>query len=44
MYRSYLYLIMLVEAVPRRYDAPVYEWLERRVVPALAAELDLLRT
>jgi aminoglycoside phosphotransferase (APT) family kinase protein len=44
LYRSYLYLIMLVEAVPRGYDAPRYEWLERRVVPALAAELDLLRT
>jgi aminoglycoside phosphotransferase (APT) family kinase protein len=44
LYRSYLYLIMLVEAVPRGYDAARREWLERRVVPALAAELDLLRT
>jgi len=44
LYRSYLYLIMLVEAVPRRYDGPRREWLQRRVAPALAAELDLLRT
>jgi aminoglycoside phosphotransferase (APT) family kinase protein len=44
LYRSYLYLIMLVEAVPRGYGAPHQEWLERRVVPVLAAELDLLRT
>jgi aminoglycoside phosphotransferase (APT) family kinase protein len=44
LYRSYLYLIMLVEAVPRRYNGPQHEWLERRVAPALAAELDLLRT
>lgn len=45
LYRSYLYLIMLVEAVPRGYDdAPRREWLQRRVAPALAAELDLLRT
>ena len=44
LYRSYLYLIMLVEAVPRGYDTPRREWLERRVAPVLAAELDLLRT
>jgi aminoglycoside phosphotransferase (APT) family kinase protein len=44
LYRSYLYLIMLVEAVPRGYGAPHREWLERRVAPVLAAELDLLRT
>jgi aminoglycoside phosphotransferase (APT) family kinase protein len=43
LYRSYLYLIMLVEAIPRGYDASRREWLERRVAPALAAELDLLR-
>ncbi len=44
LYRSYLYLIMLVEAAPRGYDASRREWLNRQVVPALAAELDLLRT
>jgi aminoglycoside phosphotransferase (APT) family kinase protein len=44
LYRSYLYLIMLVEAIPRGYDASRHEWLERRVAPLLAAELDLLRT
>ena len=43
LYRSYLYLIMLVEAVPRGYDAPRHKWLARHVAPALAAELDLLR-
>jgi hypothetical protein len=35
---------MLVEAEPRAYGGPQREWLERRVAPALAAELDLLRT
>ena len=44
LYRSYLYLIMLVEAVPRGYDASRRGWLERRVTPVLAAELDQLRT
>jgi len=44
LYRSYLYLIMLVEAVPRGYGVPRREWLERRVAPVLATELDLLRT
>ena len=43
LYRSYLYLIMLVEAGPREYSLPQREWLERRVAPALATELDLLR-
>jgi aminoglycoside phosphotransferase (APT) family kinase protein len=43
LYRTYLYLIMLVEAVPRGYDGPRREWLERHVTPALTAELDLLR-
>ena len=38
-----LSLIMLVEAVPRGYDASRREWLQRRAAPALAAELDLLR-
>jgi fructosamine-3-kinase len=44
LYRSYLYLIMLVEATPRGYGASRREWLERRVAPVLAAELDLLQT
>jgi aminoglycoside phosphotransferase (APT) family kinase protein len=44
LYRSYLYLIMLVEAVPRGYSVPQREWLERSVAPVLAAELDQLRT
>jgi aminoglycoside phosphotransferase (APT) family kinase protein len=44
LYRSYLYLIMLVEAMPRGYNATQRKWLERQVAPVLAAELDLLRT
>jgi len=44
LYRTYLYLIMLVEAAPRGYGGPRRERLERRVACALAAELDLLRT
>ena len=44
LYRSYLYLIMLVEAAPRGYGGPQRERFERRVASALAAELDLLRT
>jgi aminoglycoside phosphotransferase (APT) family kinase protein len=44
LYRTYLYLIMLVESAPRGYDGPGLEWLERRVVPPLTAELDLLGT
>jgi aminoglycoside phosphotransferase (APT) family kinase protein len=42
LYRTYLYLIMLVESAPRRYDEAQLKRLERRVPPALAAELDLL--
>ena len=44
LYRSYLYLIMIVEAAPRGYDSPHREWLNHHVAPALAAELDLLPT
>jgi aminoglycoside phosphotransferase (APT) family kinase protein len=44
LYRTYLYLIMLVEAVPRGYDASRHEWLAQHVVPALVPELDLLGT
>jgi aminoglycoside phosphotransferase (APT) family kinase protein len=42
LYSSYLYLIMLVEAVPREYGEDSRRWLGSRVAPALAAELDLL--
>jgi aminoglycoside phosphotransferase (APT) family kinase protein len=42
LYRAYLYLIMLVEAAPRRYDEQAVERVQRRVAPALATELDLL--
>jgi hypothetical protein len=44
LYRTYPYLIMLVEAVPRGYDASRHEWLAQHVVPALVPELDLLGT
>jgi aminoglycoside phosphotransferase (APT) family kinase protein len=44
LYRTYLYLIMLVEAVPRGYDGPRRDWLQRHITPALATELDLLLT
>jgi hypothetical protein len=39
-----VYLIMLAEAAPREYDLPRRQWLGRHVIPALAAELDSLRT
>jgi Phosphotransferase enzyme family len=42
LYRSYMYLIFLVEAGIRQYPASVYEYLSQRVAPALASELDLL--
>jgi aminoglycoside phosphotransferase (APT) family kinase protein len=43
LYRSYLDLIMLIEAVPRGYTGgPQREWLDGRVAPALATELDAL--
>jgi hypothetical protein len=41
-YRGYLYLIMLVERVPRSFGASRRERLERRAAPVLPAELDLL--
>lgn len=44
LYRSYMYLIFLVEAGLRQYPASTYEYLGNRVVPALAAELNLLAT
>lgn len=40
LYRAYLYLIMRVEVVPRRYDAEHLAWLERMVVAPLAAMFD----
>jgi aminoglycoside phosphotransferase (APT) family kinase protein len=42
LYRTYLYLIMLVESAPRHYDEAKLERLERSVPPVLAAELGLL--
>lgn len=44
LYRSYMYLIFLVEAGLRQYPASTYEYLSNRVAPALAAELNLLAT
>lgn len=44
LYRSYMYLIFLVEAGIRQYPASTYEYLSRRVTPALAFELDLIAT
>ena len=44
LYRSYMYLIFLVEAGIRQYPASTYEYLSNRVTPALASELDLLVT
>ncbi|HWO65567.1 MAG TPA: aminoglycoside phosphotransferase family protein [Umezawaea sp.] len=42
MYRVYLYLIMLVEAVPRGYSGPGHEWTARLVRRHLLAELGSL--
>ncbi|RDG38379.1 phosphotransferase family protein [Streptomyces corynorhini] len=38
-YRCYLYLIMLVEAVPRAYPRDHREWADRHVAPRLEAAL-----
>lgn len=40
LYRAYLYLIMWVEAVPRRYGQVRLDWLRERVFQPLAATLD----
>ncbi|MEV3854763.1 aminoglycoside phosphotransferase family protein [Streptomyces sp. NPDC050095] len=40
LYQAYLYLIMWVEAVPRRYDAARADWLRRRVLEPLGTMLD----
>ncbi|MCX5311662.1 phosphotransferase family protein [Streptomyces sp. NBC_00154] len=39
LYRCYLYLIMLVETVPRRSPAEVREWVRREVGPQLESAL-----
>lgn len=38
LYRCYLYLIMLVESAPRRYDSGQLGWLRDVVAPCLTAE------
>lgn len=40
LYRAYLYLIMLVETVPRAAGAERRRWIRRTVAPALVAALD----
>ncbi|OQR63918.1 phosphotransferase [Streptomyces maremycinicus] len=40
LYRAYLYLIMLVETVPRAYGAEHDRWLREAVAPELLAALD----
>ncbi|MEV0091320.1 aminoglycoside phosphotransferase family protein [Streptomyces sp. NPDC050738] len=42
LYRSYLYLIMLVEVVPRGYPATHVEWVKREVAPRLTEALAAL--
>ncbi|MGW0706279.1 phosphotransferase family protein [Streptomyces sp. NPDC002643] len=42
LYRSYLYLIMLVEVVPRAMDEGHLEWRREHVAPQLTAALDEL--
>jgi len=44
MYRSYLDLIMLVEAVPRQLPASHRQWLREDIWPQLSAALDALST
>ncbi|GHH76886.1 phosphotransferase [Streptomyces sulfonofaciens] len=44
MYRSYLYLIMLVEAEPRQHDADQRDWARKTVAPELAAALREIET
>nr|WSW67793.1 aminoglycoside phosphotransferase family protein [Streptomyces sp. NBC_00995] len=40
LYRAYLYLIMLVEAVPRKASAEQWEWTWNEVAPRLETALD----
>ncbi|MGP4045789.1 phosphotransferase family protein [Streptomyces sp. 2A115] len=42
LYRSYLYLIMLTETVPRAAGAEQLAWVRERVAPELTAALDEL--
>ncbi|MFI6338752.1 phosphotransferase family protein [Streptomyces sp. NPDC050535] len=42
LYRSYLYLIMLVETVPRAVDAERIAWVRESVAPELVAAFDEL--
>ncbi|MGW0858561.1 phosphotransferase family protein [Streptomyces sp. NPDC002690] len=39
LYSTYLYLIMLTEAVPRGYGAEQQEWLQAEIAPRLVAAL-----
>ncbi|MFD4636086.1 phosphotransferase family protein [Lentzea sp. NPDC058436] len=43
MYRSYLYLIMLIEGTPRRYSGPGHQHQVQLVLKHLNAELAMLR-
>lgn len=40
LYRSYLYLIMLIETVPRAVDDDQVAWVREAVAPQLVAALD----
>ncbi|MEU3888814.1 aminoglycoside phosphotransferase family protein [Streptomyces sp. NPDC029041] len=40
LYRSYLYLIMLTETIPRRVGEEQERWVQERVAPELLAALD----
>ncbi|TRV77309.1 aminoglycoside phosphotransferase family protein [Streptomyces sp. 130] len=44
LYRAYLYLIMLVETVPRATAGEQLEWTWNEVAPRLAATLDEIRS
>lgn len=43
LYRSYLYLIMLIEVVPRAMDEGQVAWRREAVGPQLTAALDELK-
>ncbi|MFE2584626.1 phosphotransferase family protein [Streptomyces sp. NPDC059378] len=43
LYRAYLYLIMLVETVPRRMGEDALRWREEAVAPQLVEALDEIR-
>ncbi|MFF4037734.1 phosphotransferase family protein [Streptomyces sp. NPDC001816] len=44
LYRAYLYLIMLVETVPRAVDEGHARWAQETVAPELVAALDEIKT